>query len=46
MKGNSINARTEVNEVLRVYAKKKSEYNYIHFARQNCFDYVLENYIM
>lgn len=42
MKGNSINARKEANEVLRDYVKKKSEYNFIHFARQNCFDDVFE----
>lgn len=38
MKNNSINAHKEANNVLNDYSKKKSDYIFIHYARQNCFE--------
>lgn len=38
MKNNSINAHKEANIILNDYSKKKSDYIFIHYARQNCFE--------
>lgn len=38
MKSNSINAHKEANNVFEAYSKKKSDYVFIHYARQNCFE--------
>lgn len=38
MKSNSINAHKEANSVLEDFSKKKSDYIFIHYARQNCFE--------
>ena len=38
MKSNSINAHKEAKIILSDYVKKKSNYMFIHFARQNCFE--------
>lgn len=38
MRNNSINAHKEAKNVLCDYSKKKSDYVFIHYARQNCFE--------
>ena len=38
MKNNSISAHKEANRMLEEYMKKKSDYIFIHYARQNCFE--------
>ena len=38
MKNNSINAHKEANSIFETYSKKKSDYVFIHYARQNCFE--------
>ncbi len=38
MKNNSINAHKEAKVTLNDYIKKKSNYMFIHMARQNCFE--------
>lgn len=38
MKSNSINEHKEANKILETYSKKKSDYIFIHYARQNCFE--------
>lgn len=37
MKNNSINEHKEANGIIGDYVKKKSNYIFIHYARQNCF---------
>lgn len=37
MKNNSINEHKEANKIIDDYVKKKSDYSFIHYARQNCF---------
>ena len=37
MKNNSINEHKESNRIINEYVKKKSNYIFIHYARQNCF---------
>ncbi len=37
MKNNSIRAHKEANGIIEAYVKKKSDYIFIHYARQNCF---------
>lgn len=37
MKNNSINEHKEANSIISDYVKKKSDYIFIHYARQNCF---------
>lgn len=37
MKNNSIRAHKEANGIIDAYVKKKSDYIFIHYARQNCF---------
>ena len=38
MKNNSINAHKNACNFLNDYSKSKSDYIYIHYARQNCFE--------
>ena len=37
MRNNSINERNESNKIISEYVKRKSDYLFIHYARQNCF---------
>ena len=42
MKNNSINEHKESNKIISDYVKKKSNYIFIHYARQNCFSEAYE----
>lgn len=37
MRNNSINEHRESNKIISDYVKRKSDYLFIHYARQNCF---------
>lgn len=38
MRNNSIQGHKEANDILKNYIKQKSQYMFIHYARQNCFE--------